>query len=141
MLLLPNCKINIGLNVVSRRPDGYHNLETVFYPIPLRDDLEIKLLPESENLPYRLTQNGAKIEGEPKDNLVVKVYEAMKREFDLPPIDIFLYKHIPMGAGLGGGSSDAASMMMAVNELFDLRLSADDMEHRIAPFGADCAFL
>ena len=140
MLLLPNCKINIGLNVVSRRPDGYHNLETVFYPIPLRDDLEIKLLPESENLPYRLTQNGAKIEGEPKDNLVVKVYEAMKREFDLPPIDIVLYKHIPMGAGLGGGSSDAASMMMAVNELFDLRLSADDMEHRIAPFGADCAF-
>lgn len=140
MLLLPNCKINIGLNVVSRRPDGYHNLETVFYPIPLRDDLEIKLLPESENLPYRLTQNGAKIEGEPKYNLVVKVYEAMKREFDLPPIDIFLYKHIPMGAGLGGGSSDAASMMMAVNELFDLRLSADDMEHRIAPFGADCAF-
>lgn len=140
MLLLPNCKINIGLNVVSRRSDGYHNLETVFYPIPLRDNLEIKLLPETENIPYRLTQNGAKIEGEPKDNLVIKVYEAMKHEFDLPPIDIFLYKHIPMGAGLGGGSSDAASMMMAVNELFDLKLSKDDMEHRIASFGADCAF-
>ncbi len=138
MLYLPNCKINIGLNVVSKRTDGYHNLETVFYPIPLRDNLEVKLLDGDE--PYRLTVGGAKMEGEAADNLVVKVYLALKEEFRLPPVDIFLYKNVPMGAGLGGGSSDAASMMLLLNEMFNLGLTADDMERRIARFGADCAF-
>ena len=139
MLYLPNCKINIGLNVVSKRPDGYHNLETVFYPVPLRDNLEVKSLDDTAD-PYRLTVGGAKVEGLAADNLVVKVYLALKEEFDLPPVNIFLYKNVPMGAGLGGGSSDAASMMLLLNEMFALGLSPEEMERRIAPFGADCAF-
>ncbi len=139
MLYLPNCKINIGLNVVSKRPDGYHNLETVFYPVPLRDNLEVKPLNDTD-APYRLTVGGAKVEGQAADNLVVKVYLALKEEFGLPPVDIFLYKNVPMGAGLGGGSSDAASMMLLLNEMFALGLSPEEMERRIAPFGADCAF-
>ena len=139
MLYLPNCKINIGLNVVSKRPDGYHNLETVFYPVPLRDNLEVNPLNDTD-APYRLTVGGAKVEGLAADNLVVKVYLALKEEFGLPPVDIFLYKNVPMGAGLGGGSSDAASMMLLLNEMFALGLSPEEMERRIAPFGADCAF-
>lgn len=138
MLLLPNCKINIGLNVVARRADGYHDLETVFYPIPLRDNLEIK--PLADEVDYNFTQRGVKVDGEAKDNLVVKVYQTLKNEFDLPPLDIFLYKHIPLGAGLGGGSSDAAFMLRGLNEYFDLGLSATDMEQRVAKLGADCAF-
>ncbi len=139
MLYLPNCKINIGLNVVSKRPDGYHNLETVFYPVPLRDNLEVKPLDDTAE-PYRLTVGGAKVEGQAADNLVVRVYLALKEEFGLPPVDIFLYKNVPMGAGLGGGSSDAASMMLLLNEMFSLGLPPEEMERRIAPFGADCAF-
>lgn len=140
MLLLPNCKINIGLNVVSKREDGYHNLETVFYPIPLRDQLEIKVLDEKDNLPYRLTVGGKPVEGNAADNLVVKVYLSLKDEFKLPALDIFLFKNIPMGAGLGGGSSDAAAMICGLNEMFDLGLSNEEMERRVAKFGADCAF-
>ena len=140
MLLMPNCKINIGLNVVSKRTDGYHNLETVFYPIPLRDNLEFKEIKDEEDCAFRLTQEGVKVEGRPEDNLVVKVYLSLKDEFELPPLDIFLYKHIPMGAGLGGGSSDAAAMMRGLNEIYELGMLEYEMEKRIAKFGADCAF-
>lgn len=139
MLLLPNCKINIGLNVVARRPDGYHDLETVFYPIPLRDNLEFKELRDGD-APFRLTVGGTQMDCRAEDNLVVKVYLSLREEFNLPPLDIFLYKHIPTGAGLGGGSSDAAFMLTGLNEAFDLGLSEADMEQRIARFGADCAF-
>lgn len=139
MLLLPNCKINIGLNVVARRADGYHNLETVFFPIPLRDNLEFKEITD-EDVPFRLSLGGTPISGNAEDNLVIKVYLSLKQEFDLPPLDIFLYKHIPMGAGLGGGSSDAAAMMRGLNEAYNLGLSTMEMEKRIACFGADCAF-
>lgn len=139
MLLLPNCKINIGLNVVARRADGYHNLETVFFPIPLRDNLEFKEITD-EDVPFRLSLGGTPISGNAEDNLVIKVYLSLKQEFDLPPLDIFLYKHIPMGAGLGGGSSDAAAMMRGLNEAYNLGLSTMKMEKRIACFGADCAF-
>lgn len=139
MLLFPYAKINIGLNIIRKRPDGYHDLETVFYPIPLQDVLEIKVL-EGSNAPYRLQQVGQGTPTAPEDNLVVKVYEAMRAEFDLPPLDIYLFKRIPTGAGLGGGSSDAAHMMKAINEEFDLGLTPADMEQRIARFGADCAF-
>ena len=139
MLILPPCKINIGLNIVARRPDGYHDLETVFYPIPLRDNLEFKEL-ENSDAPYELRLGGAPIAGSAADNLVVKVYLSLKEEFDLPPLDIFLYKNIPMGAGLGGGSSDAAAMMTGLNEAYNLGLTDEEMEHRMAHFGADCAF-
>lgn len=139
MLLLPNCKINIGLNIVSKRSDGYHNLETVFFPIPLRDNLEFKEI-ENEDVPYRLVSGGVPIEGKPEDNLIVKVYLDMKAEFNLPALELSLYKNIPMGAGLGGGSSDAAAMMKGLNEAYNLQLSAEDMEKRLAKFGADCPF-
>ena len=139
MLLLPNCKINIGLNIVSKRSDGYHNLETVFFPIPLRDNLEFKEI-ENEDVPYRLVSGGVPIEGKPEDNLIVKVYLDMKAEFNLPALELCLYKNIPMGAGLWGGSSDAAAMMKGLNEAYNLQLSAEDMEKRLAKFGADCPF-
>lgn len=139
MLSHPIAKINLGLYVTERRPDGYHNLETVFYPIPLKDVLEITPL-RGSNDPYRLQMAGNAIAGRPEDNLVVRVYEDAKRDFDLPPLDIYLYKHIPTGAGLGGGSSDAAYMMKALNEDFGLGLTEEEMERRVARLGADCAF-
>lgn len=139
MLLLPNCKINIGLNIVARRPDGYHDLETVFYPIPLRDNLEFKEITDSDE-PYRLVTGGVPIEGKAEDNLIVKVYLSLKEEFHLPALELFLYKHIPMGAGLGGGSSDGAAMMTGLNEAYSLGMSHEEMEQRMARFGADCAF-
>lgn len=139
MLLLPNCKINLGLQVVRKRPDGYHDLQTVFYPIPLRDNLELRELRNSD-APYALQLAGQTIEGNPDDNLIIKVYRQLKEEFDLPALDIYLYKHIPLGAGLGGGSSDAAFMMKGLNEVFELGLSDYEMERRLAGLGADCAF-
>lgn len=126
--------------MVSKRPDGYHNLETVFYPVPLRDNLEFREIKNEDSLDYRLTQEGVQIDGKNEDNLVVRVFLALKKEFDLPPLDIFLYKHIPLGAGLGGGSSDAAAMMRGLNEFYELGMLEDEMEKRIANFGADCAF-
>ncbi len=139
MLTFPICKINIGLHVTEKRPDGYHNLETIFYPIPLHDNLEVNLL-TNDDAPYRLHLAGHKIEGNAEDNLVIKVLRSLKADFDIPPIDIHLYKRVPMGAGLGGGSSDAAMFMKTLNEMFDLGMSHDEMERRIATFGADCAF-
>lgn len=139
MLFNPISKINIGLYVIERRADGYHNLETVFYPIPLQDNLELKPL-EGSNKPWELQVVGNKVAGNAADNLVVKVYESLRNEFNLPPIDIYLYKRIPMGAGLGGGSSDAAETMKGLNEMFSLGLSAEEMEQRVARLGADCAF-
>ncbi len=139
MLLLPNCKINIGLNVVARRADGYHDLETVFYPIPLRDNLEIAPAPDSP-APWKLQTGGIPCGGDAADNLVVRVYLSLAKDFAMPPVEIFLRKNVPMGAGLGGGSSDAAFMMRGLNELFALGLSEEEMERRLARLGADCAF-
>ena len=139
MYLLPNAKINIGLRVVSRRPDGYHDLQTVFCPIPLADSLEIK---QSGHLrqPYEFILSGLRVPDDGKPNIVVRVFMAMQEEFGLPPTSIFLCKHIPAGAGLGGGSSDAAFMMQLLNDYYRLDLTDADMERRLAVFGADCPF-
>lgn len=141
MIVYPNAKINIGLNVVERRPDGYHNLETVFYPINLQDAIEIKniegAVPECG---YQLKVSGTILDGTPEDNLVVKAYKLLKKEFGLPPVSIFVYKHIPTGAGLGGGSSDAAFTIKMLNERFRLGLDVKQMEAYSAELGADCAF-
>lgn len=139
MYALPNAKINIGLYVVGRRPDGYHDLQTVFYPIPLTDSLEIK---EARRLrePYEFIMSGLKVPDDGHDNLVVRVFMALREEFRLPPTSIFLSKHIPVGAGLGGGSSDAAAMMQLLNDYYHLDLSDIEMEKRLALFGADCPF-
>ncbi len=140
MLLFPYAKINIGLYVTEKRPDGYHNLETCFYPIPLTDTLELKPTHDT-NAPWHLQVIGTPLDGEARDNLVVRALENLRKDFpDIPPIDIHLSKRIPTGAGLGGGSSDAAATLCAINEMFDLGLSSKDLEQRAAKLGADCAF-
>lgn len=139
MITFPNAKINLGLNITEKRPDGYHNLETVFYPIPLEDALEICPRKEGEGS-YSLTQSGLTIEGDAERNLVVKAYKLLDETYKLPPTDIFLHKHIPSGAGLGGGSADAAFMLKLLNEAYDLQLTDDQLEDYAARLGADCAF-
>lgn len=139
MITYPNAKINLGLNIVEKRPDGYHNLETIFYPINLQDALEVtKMEGEGE---YNLKVSGVPIEGDPDNNLVVKAYRLLKKDFpEMAPINIHMYKHIPTGAGLGGGSADAAFMIKLLNEKFSLNLSIEKMEEYAAVLGADCAF-
>lgn len=139
MITFPNAKINLGLNIVEKRPDGYHNLETVFYPVPIEDALEVNVLNEGD-AKFRLNQAGLQIEGEADNNLVVKAYKLLDEKFNLPPVDIHLFKHIPSGAGLGGGSSDAAYMLKLLNEKFSLQLTQEALEEYAASLGADCAF-
>lgn len=139
MITFPNAKINLGLHITEKRPDGYHNLETVFYPIPLEDALEVTELKGSTEKCV-LHPSGIVIAGEAKDNLVVKAYGLLDRLFSLPPVEIHLLKHIPSGAGLGGGSSDAAYMLKLLNEKFALHLTDDQLEEQASKLGADCAF-
>lgn len=139
MIVFPNIKINLGLSITEKRPDGYHNLETVFYPVALEDALEIRALPEADKK-ITLHQYGMEITGNPEDNLVAKAYPLLDKEFHLPPVEIHLYKHIPSGAGLGGGSSDAAFMLKLLNGHFHLNLSEEQLEIYAATLGADCAF-
>ena len=171
MIEFPNAKINIGLNVVAKREDGYHDIETVFYPVLLQDALEIKLMrpldpaqlrkrieagllvqPDDAFLPFRLLpkkedfpccsleMTGNEFPFKAADNLVVKAYLLLQQDFDLPSIDIKLYKHIPSGAGLGGGSSDCAFMIKLLNRRFNLRMRESMMERYAARLGSDCAF-
>lgn len=139
MITYPNAKINLGLNIVEKRPDGYHNLETIFYPINLQDALEVTKLDDEKE--YSLTLSGTPIEGETDDNLVVKAYRLLKADYpDMAPVNIHMFKHIPTGAGLGGGSSDAAFMIKLLNEKFHLNISIEKMEEYASRLGADCAF-
>ncbi|MBR1668664.1 MAG: 4-(cytidine 5'-diphospho)-2-C-methyl-D-erythritol kinase [Bacteroidaceae bacterium] len=141
MIVYPNAKINIGLNVVEKRPDGYHNLETVFYSIGLQDILEIQEIEtDVPDCGYRLKVTGTVLDGSPEDNLVVRALKLLKKDFDLPPVSIGLYKHIPTGAGLGGGSSDAAFTIKTLNDRFKLGLSNEQMEDYCSQLGADCPF-
>lgn len=135
MITFPNAKINIGLNITEKRTDGYHNLETIFYPIDLCDSLEF-----IKNKDLKFQSSGLKIEGEPENNLILKAYKLLQEEFNLPNIDIHLHKAIPMGAGLGGGSADAAFMLKMLNDEFCLGLSSQELEQKAAKLGADCAF-
>ena len=171
MIAFPNAKINIGLNVVAKREDGYHDIETVFYPVLLQDALEIKpmrpldpaqlrkrleagllvqpddvflhyrILPKKEDIPCcSLEMTGNEFPFSAADNLVVKAYLLLQKDFDLPSIDIKLHKHIPSGAGLGGGSSDCAFMISLLNRRFNLRMRESMMERYAAQLGSDCAF-
>jgi len=136
MKVYPCAKINLGLYVTERRPDGYHNLETVFYPIPLCDELEVETGNSDE-----LDIEGITVEGPKEDNLVMRVVRRVREAgYFIPPLHIRLHKNIPSGAGLGGGSSDAAFMMKLLNEKFQLGMSDDEMEQGVSPLGADCAF-
>jgi 4-diphosphocytidyl-2-C-methyl-D-erythritol kinase len=142
MRVFPNAKINIGLNITEKRPDGYHNIETVFYPISLSDDLSVELMDKhlstASQSDYRLLLTGMDTNEDNEKNLVIKAYRLLQKEFELDPIDVSLKKNIPFGAGLGGGSSDAAFMLSALNQLFDLKLSFDTLESLAAKLGADC---
>ncbi len=139
MIVFPNAKINLGLNITEKRPDGYHNLETVFYPIPLEDALEVVPAETSDN-DFVLECYGIPTDCRPEDNLVVKAYRLLKKNYTLPSIHIYMYKHIPSGAGMGGGSSDAAFMLKLLNEQFHLNISNEQLEQYAASLGADCAF-
>lgn len=135
MILYPNCKINLGLNIVSRRSDGYHNLETIFYPVPLCDELEVN---RADKLSLGI--EGFLIDGDIEKNLVVKAFRLLEKDFSIAPVAIRLKKNIPFGAGLGGGSSDAAYMLMALNEMFALELDSEGLEGYASLLGADCPF-
>lgn len=142
MITFPCAKINIGLNVVAKRPDGYHDIETVFYPIPLYDALEIKLMDDRfpSTSPCDLKVTGNAIDCDEQDNIVVKAYNSIAAEYKIPRIHAHLYKHIPSQAGLGGGSSDAAYMIRLLDERFRLNMGNAEMERHAARIGADCAF-
>ena len=139
MTTYPNCKINLGLYVVGKRPDGYHNLETIFLPVhSLHDELEITPL-TTHHSPL-ITQEGTLLDNNPEDNLCMKAWRLLHEEFDIPAVSIRLKKGVPFGAGLGGGSSDAAFTLKMLNELFSLNLTNTQLEQRAARLGADCAF-
>lgn len=142
MITFPCAKINLGLNIVSKRPDGYHNLETVFYPIPLTDALEIKYMDEKfpSESPCDLKITGNDVDCNEEDNLVIKAYQLLAADFQLPRVHAHLVKRIPTQAGLGGGSSDAAYMIRLLDERFRLNIGIPEMERYAAKLGADCTF-
>ncbi len=139
MLTFPNAKLNLGLYITARRPDGFHSLETVFLPLPWTDALE--LLPAAPGQPTNIALTGRPIPGAPETNLCVRAYALLRADFPrLPPVQLHLHKVVPIGAGLGGGSADAAFVLKAANELFGLALSIEALEDYARHLGADCAF-
>jgi 4-diphosphocytidyl-2-C-methyl-D-erythritol kinase len=135
MVVFPNAKINLGLRITEKRKDGFHNLETIFYPIEVCDALDVV---KSDR--FRMDITGRVPEGKAEDNLVVQAYALLKKDFDLPPVHIHLHKKIPFGTGLGGGSSDAAFMLSALNSLFSLNLKKTTLATYAKKLGADCPF-
>lgn len=142
MITFPCAKINLGLNIVEKRADGYHNLETVFYPIPLYDALEIKHMGEEfpSLVDCDLKVTGNIVDCNEADNLVIKAYNLLAKDYKLPRVHAHLFKYIPSQAGLGGGSSDAAYMIRLIDERFRLNIGKAEMERYAAKLGADCAF-
>ncbi len=137
MLLFPNCKINLGLSVTGKSDNGFHTLETVMYPVPLNDVLEIIISPSGK---FSFEMSGLQIPGNSDDNLVVKAYKLLKEDFNLDAVAIHLLKTIPMGSGLGGGSADGAFAIKLLNSLFNLSLTTKRMQHYAAKLGSDCPF-
>lgn len=135
MISFPNAKINLGLNITSKRADGYHNIESCFYPIPWQDSLEV-----IEAASFAFHSHGLDIPGDASSNLCVKAYEIIKADHDIPPVEIHLLKQIPMGAGLGGGSADGAFTLTLLNDLFKLGLSTEQLEAYALQLGSDCPF-
>lgn len=137
MISFPNAKINLGLHITAKRKDGYHDIETCMIPIPLTDALEMIVDSKKTNF----SSTGLEIPGDSKDNLILKAYQLLKKDFpNLPNVNIHLHKNIPMGAGLGGGSADAAFALNLMNNLFDLILDDFFLEEYAAALGSDCAF-
>ena len=136
MVIFPNSKINLGLNIVGKRSDGYHDIETLFFPVHLKDALE---LIEKEKLEF--STSGFSIEGDPEKNLCIKAYDLLKKDFpQLPRVQMHLHKAIPMGAGLGGGSADGAFTLKLLNKKFELSLSEKQLINYSLQLGSDCPF-
>lgn len=138
MICFPNAKINLGLNIVSKRNDGYHNLETIFYPVDIQDALEIIEKPSlSKDI---LVESGIRVDASPDTNLVMKALGLMRAHYSFPSVEVHLLKKIPFGAGLGGGSSDASFMLKLLNRIFTLGASDDELAALAVQLGADCPF-
>jgi 4-diphosphocytidyl-2-C-methyl-D-erythritol kinase len=135
MIAFPVCKINLGLSIISKREDGFHNLETCFYPVPWCDILEV--IPSDQT---SFSTSGIAIPGDEKSNLCLRAYQLLKHDFRLPEVKIHLHKIIPMGAGLGGGSSDGAKTLQLLNDIFQLNLSVDQLLKYASQLGSDCSF-
>jgi len=136
MVTFPNSKINLGLNIVGKRNDGYHDIETVFFPVHLRDALEV-----IEKEKFEFSTSGFSIEGDPEKNLCIKAYHLLKNDFpQLPTVQMYLHKAIPMGAGLGGGSADGAFTLKLLNKKFELNLSEKQLINYSLQLGSDCPF-
>ena len=141
MVVFPNCKINLGLNIINKRADGYHDLETVFYPLGIKDALEIIRKPTLETLSIKFSQSGLEIEGNTERNLCIKAYHLLKKDYpQIPAITMHLHKVIPMGAGLGGGSADGAFALKLINDLFRLSISDLQLMEYALQLGSDCPF-
>jgi 4-diphosphocytidyl-2-C-methyl-D-erythritol kinase len=141
MVVFPNAKINLGLRITSKRPDGYHDLDTVFYPIAFNDVLEIVVQPSTNNSNLSFSSSGLLIPGDHSANLCVKAYGLLKKKFpELPTVQMHLHKNIPMGAGLGGGSSDGAFTIRLLNDKFKLGLSETELLEMALELGSDCPF-
>ena len=140
MIRFPNCKVNLGLHILGKRADGYHDLETVFYPVSICDALEILPLPDDSDKP-RFTLSGLPVSGDASNNLCMKAWQLLKQDFpQLPAVNIHLHKAIPMGAGLGGGSADGAFMLMMLNEKFNLGIPDESLAQYALELGSDCPF-
>ena len=135
MITYPIAKVNLGLQITEKRPDGFHNIETVFYPVPVQDALEVV---EADD--FKITITGIDLNEDPERNLVVQAYRLFKEAFELPPVHIHLHKNIPVGAGLGGGSADASYMLLLLNELFQLKISEEELLKYALQLGSDCPF-
>ncbi|NPA35957.1 MAG: 4-(cytidine 5'-diphospho)-2-C-methyl-D-erythritol kinase [Chlorobi bacterium] len=138
MISFPNAKINLGLSVVEKRRDNYHNIETVFFPIGLKDVLEVVHSEGSE--PYEWSSSGLEIDAPPEKNICIKALDVLKKDFSIGPVKVHLHKVIPFGAGLGGGSADGAAMLMLLNDLFELGIDKDELKRYAVKLGADCSF-
>ena len=141
MICFPTCKINLGLRITQKRADGFHALETVFFPISIKDALEIIIEPDANAAPITFTSSGLAINGDPSDNLCFKAYELLKKDYPtIPNIKMHLHKQIPMGAGLGGGSSDGAFTLVVLNQLFDLQIPEYKLMQYALTLGSDCPY-
>ena len=137
MLIFPGCKINLGLNIIEKRPDGFHNIESIFYPVNWHDGLEIT---EGGGQEIEIFNSGLPMGAKLEDNLIYRAFQLLKQKSKLPYLKVYLHKNIPMGAGLGGGSSDAVCFLKALNQKFTLKLTDEQLKVIASQLGSDCAF-
>ncbi len=140
MIKFPNAKINIGLNIIEKMEDGYHSIQSVFYPVGLCDALEVVENIDDSASPFVLTTTGIQIPGKENENLCYYAYHLIAQDYMLPKVKVHLHKHIPIGAGLGGGSADASFFIRLLNEKFELGISWGEMHHYARQLGSDCSF-